>query len=175
MKFPPRYARRASSLFIVHFPLCIAMFPEANTSSLPPPLNQHIGSPCMQSEPCVHVYFCGLWHAGAFSGGGRPALPPVSARYATPRLGASMLSVVACLGVESELCESRSRKVGSRLRALRYAEARRLLTIYFLRRRAASAANARMLSVVEVGSGMVRTSKYTPTFGTAAPVATAVW
>ncbi|MBQ7022012.1 MAG: hypothetical protein IJN29_00390, partial [Akkermansia sp.] len=80
-------------------------------------------------EPCVHVYFCGLWHAepftscglwhaGAFSGGGGvlPELPPVSARCATPRLGASRLSVVACLGVESELCESRSRKVGSRLR-----------------------------------------------------------
>ena|GEM_PF-5240037 len=138
MKFPPRYARRASSLFIVHFSLFIV------------------------------PRFSG-------GGGGRPEQPPVSARCATPRLGASILSVVACLGVESELCESRSRKVGSRLRALRYAEARRLLTIYFLRRRAARAANASMLSVVEVGSGIERTSKYTPTFGTAAPVATAVW
>ncbi len=49
-----------------------------------------------------------------------------------------------------------------------YAEAGRLRTAYFRRRRTIKPASARMLSVVVVGSGIALTSKYIPTLGTPA-------
>ena len=97
-------------------------------------------------------------------------------RRAARAASARMLSVVACLGVErapQELLEagwsapvSASGKAPFGALPACFAEAGRLRTVYFLRRRAARAASARMLSVVVVGSGMALTSKYTPTLGT---------